>query len=124
MGTETNGSKAGAIVPDEDGSGSDHPSNPSHGPFNWPALVATILAAEFWGYLILPPRNPTTYAALAYLNLAAMPLVILFGLLGRRRKYLRKPGRVVATVLTGLFTLLLAGYLLLLPLAWALRQPP
>ena len=98
-------------------------------PFNWPALVATLLAASVVAYFLLPSCSweedgafvyasclqrdrPTAYdALLTFVSYPAPPLLFLFGLLGARRKY--GPSRWVGIGLAGL-----GGGLLAISFLW------
>lgn len=123
----TAGSPSGAIVQDGDGSGSDHPSGTSRGPFNWPALVATLAATSIVAFFVQPPCSweedgasvsgpclarylPAAEDALVmFVAYAAAPLLVVFGLLGARRKY--RSGRWVGAGLAGLGICMVAIYL-------------
>ena len=96
----------------------------SPAPFNWPALVATLVMAGSVAFMFQPNCSweddgasvygaclardlPRAYNALdVLLNWALGPLLVLFGLLGVRRRYAR--GRWVAGGLAALGVCLLA----------------
>lgn len=111
------------------------------GPFNWPALGATLLAVGFFILIFLPPflpacsweegqtsvwgaciardarDHPTADAVVNLISYASLPLIVVLGFLGARGKYLWIPGRVVAGVLAINFLLLGIFTLMLWPLA-------
>ena len=114
---------------------------PPRGPFNWPALGATILAVGFFLLIFLPPflpacsweegqtsvwgaciardarDHPTADAVVNLISYASLPLIVVLGFLGARGKYLWAPGRIVANVLALSFLLLGIISLMLRPLA-------
>lgn len=99
----------------------------SRAPFNWPALVATLAAASIVAFFVQPPCSweengafvsgpclaryfPAAEDALVmFVAYAAAPLLVVFGLLGARRKY--RSGRWVGTGLAGLGICMVAIYL-------------
>lgn len=112
---------------------------PPRGPFNWPALGATLLAVGFfllgflpvflpacsweegqtsvWGACIARDArdHPTADAVLNGVLYALLPLIVVLGFLGARGKYLWVPGRIVAGVMAVNFLFLAVGTLMLFP---------